>query len=247
LHRSQVRYHNYIFWRTPVSAFFTLIFPVLRFVIFALVFGNERIDALGISVAQYFAPSIAVFAAASASYTNLAINTAYQRDLGILKRVRGTPLPRWIYVAGKVVVAVLVGAIATGVLLAIGFVFYDLQIAVSRVPAMVVAFLVGSAAFSALGMMVAAFTSSGESATAIAQATLLPLAFFSGNFFVSTDLPSWLARLADIFPLKHFNEAFMSPFDPATTGSGFEWLDLAIMAVWGIGGAILTARYFRWE
>ncbi|MGA9594560.1 MAG: ABC transporter, partial [Acidimicrobiia bacterium] len=81
----------------------------------------------------------------------------------------------------------------------------------------------------------------------LAQATLLPLAFFSGNFFLSTQLPAWLSRLADIFPLKHFNEAFLAPFDPTTTGLGFEWLHLAIMAAWGVGAALLTARYFRWE
>jgi ABC-2 type transport system permease protein len=245
--RSQYRYQNLVFWRTPISAFFSLLFPVLLFVIFALVFGNQQIDELGISTAQYYAPSIAVFATASAAYTNLAINTGYQRDFGILKRVRGTPLPAWIYVTGKVLVAVVVGAIATATLLAIGFIFYDVRIPLSRVPAALLAFLVGAAAFAALGMLLAALTSSGESATAVAQATLLPLAFFSGNFFVAAQLPTWLSRLADIFPLKHFNEAFMTPFDPATTGLGFEWLHLAVIALWGIGAALLTARYFKWE
>ncbi len=245
--KSQFRYQNLIFWRTPISAFFSLIFPVLLFVIFALVFGNGPIEGMNFTVVQYFAPSIAVFATATAAYTNLAINTAYQRDYGILKRVRGTPLPPWIYVTGKVLVAVLVGAVAVITLLAIGFVFYDLRLPASHVPAMVLSFLVGSAAFAALGMLLAALTSSGESATALAQATLLPLAFFSGNFFLSTQLPAWLSRLADIFPLKHFNEAFLAPFDPTTTGLGFEWLHLAIMAAWGVGAALLTARYFRWE
>ncbi|MGA9596588.1 MAG: ABC transporter permease, partial [Acidimicrobiia bacterium] len=164
--KSQFRYQNLIFWRTPISAFFSLIFPVLLFVIFALVFGNGPIEGMNFTVVQYFAPSIAVFATATAAYTNLAINTAYQRDYGILKRVRGTPLPPWIYVTGKVLVAVLVGAVAVITLLAIGFVFYDLRLPASHVPAMVLSFLVGSAAFAALGMLLAALTSSGESATA---------------------------------------------------------------------------------
>ncbi len=245
--RAQFRYQNLVFWRTPISAFFTVIFPLLLFVVFALVFGNQQLPGLDMTAVQYFAPSIAAFATAMAAYTNLAINTAYQRDFGILKRVRGTPLPTWIYVTGKVLVAVLVGAIATITLLAIGFVFYDVRIPISRVPAALVAFLIGAAAFAALGMLLAALTSSGESATAVAQATLLPLAFFSGNFFVSTELPAWLSRLADIFPLKHFNEAFMNPFHSSTTGLGFEWVHLAIVAAWGIGAALLTARYFRWE
>lgn len=245
--RSQFRYQNLVFWRTPVSAFFTLIFPVLLFVIFSLVFGNSHIPELGVSAAQYYAPALAVFATASASYTNLAITTGYQRDYGILKRVRGTPLPPWIYIAGKVATAVLVGAIAAAIMLAIGFLFYDLQLAAVRIPAVVVTFLTGAASFAALGMLLAAVTSSGESATAIAQATLLPLAFFSGNFFVSSDLPGWMTRLADIFPLSHFNQAFFAPFDPAASGVSFEWLHLAIMAAWGITGAVLTVRLFKWE
>jgi ABC-2 type transport system permease protein len=245
--RSQFRYQNLVFWRTPISAFFSLIFPLFLYVVFALVFGNQKLSGMDMTGPQYFAPSIAAFATAMAAYTNLAINTAYQRDFGILKRVHGTPLPTWIYVTGKVLVAVLVGAIATFTLLAIGFIFYDVRIPISRVPAALVAFLIGAAAFAALGMLLAALTSSGESATAVAQATLLPLAFFSGNFFVSAQLPAWLSRLADIFPLKHFNEAFMAPFLPETTGAGFLWVHLAVVAVWGIGAALLAARYFRWE
>jgi len=245
--KSQFRYQNLVFWRTPISAFFSLIFPVLLFVIFALVFGNDKIEGLDFTTAQYFAPAIAVFATALAAYNNLAITTAYQRDFGILKRVRGTPLPAWIYIAGKVLVAVLVGAIAVATLLTIGFVFYDLRLPLSHVPAMVLAFLVGAAAFAALGMLLAALTSSGESATAIAQATILPLAFFSGSFFIPNQLPAWLSRLASIFPLQHFTKAFLAPFDPATTGLGFEWLHLAIVVLWGVGAAILTTRYFRWE
>lgn len=245
--RTQFRYQNLVFWRTPISAFFSLIFPVLLFVIFSLVFGNDPIQELGVTAAQYYAPALAVFATASAAYTNLAITTAYQRDFGILKRVRGTPLPPWIYLASKVMTAVLVGAIAAAIMLAIGFVAYDLQLPLRAVPAMVTAFLVGAASFAALGMLLAALTGSGESATAIAQATLLPLAFFSGNFFVSTQLPAWLSRLASVFPLRHFNDAFLAPFDPATAGAGFEWLHLAIVALWGLAAAVVAVRCFRWE
>jgi ABC-2 type transport system permease protein len=244
---NQFRYQNLVFWRTPMSAFFTLIFPLMLFVIFVLVFGNQPIPGMSLTSVQYFAPSIAVFATAMAAYTNVAINTAYQRDFGILKRVRGTPLRPWIYIAGKVLVAVMVGAIATLVLLAIGSIFYDLRLPASHIPAALLAFLVGAATFAALGMLLASVTSSGESATAIAQATLLPLAFISGNFFAYVQLPGWLSRLGDFFPLKHFNLAFLTPFDPTTTGLGFAWLHLAGIAVWGIAAALLTPRYFKWE
>jgi len=245
--RTQFRYQNLVFWRTPISAFFSLIFPVLLFVIFVLVFGSNPIQGMGLTAGQYYAPAIAVFATASAAYVNLAITTAYQRDFGILKRVRGTPLPPWIYLVSKVMTSVVVGAIAAGIMLTIGFVAYGLELPLRTVPAMVTAFLVGAASFAALGMLLAALTGSGESATAIGQATLLPLAFFSGNFFVATQLPGWLSGLAKVFPLRHFNDAFFAPFDPATAGAGFEWLNLGIVALWGIAAAMVAVRYFRWE
>jgi ABC-2 type transport system permease protein len=100
---TQVSYQNKIFFRTPVAAFFTIFFPLMIFVVFALVFGNQYIEELGVTTAQYFAPAMAVFAAVSASYTNIATTTAYQRDMGILKRVRGTPLPAMTYMGGKII------------------------------------------------------------------------------------------------------------------------------------------------
>ena len=108
----QARAEWRVFWRTPISAFFTIFFPLLIFVVFSLVFGNERIDYLGITTAQFYAPSLAVFAAVSATYTNLSIFTSYQRDEGILKRVRGTPLPSWIFFGGKILSSILIALMA---------------------------------------------------------------------------------------------------------------------------------------
>lgn len=89
-----VRYQNWIFWRTPIAAFFTLVFPLMFLVLFNILFGGT-VDAgpTSISAAQFFVPSLAVFAAATATYANLAIGTAISRDQGVLKRIRGTPTP----------------------------------------------------------------------------------------------------------------------------------------------------------
>jgi len=245
--RQQFRYHNKIFWRTPAAAFFSLIFPVLLFVIFSLVFGNQRIEELGVTTAQYYAPALAVFATASAAYSSLAISTAYQRDFGILKRVQGAPVPGWVYMVGKVASAVVVSAIATVVMIGIGVLFYGLDVKLITLPAAILTFLIGTGTFAAMGFLVAALTSSGDTATAVAQATLLPLAFFSGNFFVATQMPAWMVSVADIFPLKHFNDAFSAAFDPLVTGAGFEWGHLLVIVIWGAASGYLAIRHFRWE
>ena len=244
----QARYEWRIFWRTPISAFFTIFFPLLIFVVFSLVFGNERIDYLGITTAQFYAPSLAVFAAVSATYTNISIFTSYQRDEGILKRVRGTPLPSWIFLGGKILAAILIALIGTLIMLSVGAVFFGLQVYPETVPILIVVFFVGVATFAALGLLVAALAPSGQAATAIANATLLPLAFVSGVFIVpSEDMPGWVTAVSNFFPLSHFVEPFVAAFTPEATRADFEWLDLAYLALWGVVALVLAIRWFKWE
>lgn len=244
----QIGYQNRIFFRNPTAAFFTLFFPLMIFVVFSLMFGNETIEYLGVTTAQYYAPSMAVFAAVSATYTNLAVTTAYQRDQGVLKRIKGTPLPPIVYMGGKVVSAIMIAAISVIIMLSIGVLFYGLEIYARTVPAATLTFFIGVFCFAALGLMVAALVSSGEGATAVANATLLPLAFFSGVFIVpSEDSPAWLDTVANIFPLKHFVEPFVAAFNPQFTGMQFHWTSLAYMILWGAVALVLAVRYFTWE
>ncbi len=244
----QTRYEWRIFWRTPVSAFFTIFFPLLIFVVFSLVFGNEKIPELGITTAQFYAPSLAVFAAVSATYTNISISTAYQRDEGILKRVRGTPLPSRVYLGGKILSSVVIALIGTLIMLGVGIVFFGLQVYPETIPVLVVVFFVGVATFAALGLLVAALAPSGQAATAIANATLLPLAFISGVFIIpSANMPAWLDAIATFFPLKHFVEPFVAAFSPDATRAQFSWSDLVYLALWGVVSLTLAVRWFRWE
>jgi len=243
----QTRYQNRIFFRTPIAAFFTIVFPLLLLVVLAAVFGNEEIDYLGVTVAQYYAPALAVFSAASASYTNIGTGTAYQRDEGILKRIHGTPLPPWIFFAGKVISATMVAAIGVIIMMGVGVLFYGIEIFPRTLPAATLTFLVGVGCFAALGLLVAAVAPSGPAATAITNATLLPLAFFSGVFIVpGPETPQWIVTVGNIFPLKHFNEAFQAAFDPLLTGYQFDWFSIFYMALWGVVALLLAIRLFKW-
>jgi ABC-2 type transport system permease protein len=244
----QFRYQNKIFFRNPMAAFFTLFFPLMIFVVFSLMFGNQEIEDLRVSTAQYYAPSMAVFAAVSATYTNLAVTTAYQRDQGILKRIRGAPLPAAVYMGGKIASAIMIATISVVIMMTIGVVFYGVQIYAATLPSAIVTFAVGVATFAALGLLVASVASSGEAATAVANATLLPLAFFSGVFIVpSAESPAWLDTVANFFPLKHFVTPFVAAFNPQTTGGGWDWASILYMALWGIVAVVLAIRWFKWE
>jgi ABC-2 type transport system permease protein len=254
----QIRYQNRIFWRTPISAFFTIVFPLMFLIVFTAVFGNDTIDDLGITTAQFYAPALAVFAAASATYTNLSVTTAIARDNGILKRVRGTPLPPWIYMTGRVGSAIWLALLAVLIMMTVGVVVYDIEIFPEKLPAAGVSFLFGVACFAALGLMLAALVKNGDAAPAVANATLLPLAFVSNIFLVPTESrPGWIEFIGNVFPLKHFSESFSGAFNPLLEGNGFQWSggdgeyaigqDLAVMAVWGVVAIVLTLRYFQWE
>lgn len=235
----QIRYQNKIFWRTPIAAFFTLAFPLMLLLLFATLFGSDT--------AQYFAPGLAVFAAVSASYTNLAIGTSIARDNGILKRVRGTPLPPWVYIAGRVGSAVYLGFIAVVLMMGVGVVFYGIEVIPRTLPAALVTFLLGTACFAALGMLVAALSPNGDATPAITNGTLLPIAFISDIFIQLQDAPEWMSTLGGIFPLKPFTVAFRDAFDPNLTGAQFHWPELGLLLLWGAAAAVIAVRRFEWE
>lgn len=244
----QIRYQNKVFWRTPVAAFFTLVFPLLLLVVFGLLL-EGRVEFAGgeLSVVQFYVPSLAVFAAASATYTNLAVRTAFARERGILKRIRGTPLPPWIHLAGRIGSAVWVALIGVAAMLGLGAAAYGVTLDAARLPAAGATFLVGVACFAALGLGLAGWARTGQDAEAAANATLLPLAFVSDVFVpIPEDAPAWLRMVGDVFPLEHFVVAFRDAFRPGAP-PGVEWGHLAVMALWGIAGLAVAVRTFRWE
>ncbi len=249
----QFRNQNRIFWRTPVSAFFTLVLPLIMLVLFVALFGNDEIDLTTfgpVKVAQFYTPALAVFSAASATYTNIGINLSVRRQLGILKRVRGTPIPPWIYLAAVVLSAVWLALVATVLMVAVGVLAYDVNIELEKLPAMMLAFAVGSSTFAVLGVAVAAAARNSAAAQSLTQVTLLPLAFVS-DVFISLggegDTPRWLEIIGDVFPLKHYVVAFGEPMSPFSDAPAVEWQHLGVMVLWLVGGAVFAVRRFHWD
>ena len=246
----QVVYQTRVFWRTPIAAVFTVVFPLMLLLLFNALFAGETFQIAGrppLEVAQFYAPSLAVFAAASATYTNLTINTAIARDEGILKRFLGTPLPPGIHLGGRVGSAVGVAAVAVVLMLGVGALLYGVEIRVELLPAAALTFVVGVAAFAALGLAMAGIAGSSDAAQALANFTILPLAFVSDVFVAIADPPAWLETIGDLFPLKHFVRAFQDAFSPFTTDAGFRWVHLGVIALWGVLGAVAALRSFGWQ
>lgn len=246
----QIRYQLLVFWRTPVALFFTLLLPLIMLVLFNALFGDESvtIDGGEWPVRQFYTGGLAAFTAVSATYTNLANMVPIRREEGVLKRWRSTPLPTWVYIGGFIGSAIVLAFVGTVLMLAIGVVFYDLEVEAAKMPAAFVSFIVGVASFAALGLLVAGLVRTASSAAAVANATLLPLAFVSNVFIVTGDgAPGWMTAVGDFFPLKPFVENIQDAFNPLVDAPAFDWYRNLYVALWGVVGGLLALKYFRWE
>ncbi len=244
--RAQVTYVT----RIPVALFFTIIFPLVVLLLFGAVFGGGTVETEGGGtwpVEQFFVGGLGAFTAATATYTNIANILPIRRDEGVLKRWRGTATPPWVILGGFVGSAIILAAIGVTIMVVTGVLLYDLEVEAAKMPAAVVTFLVGCFSLCALGMAIAAVIPNAESASAVANATILPLAFASDIFLVSNDPPRWLEIIGNIFPLKPFVNAFQDCFNPFVDAPAFSWDRLAFVAAWGVAGGAIAMWKFRWE
>ncbi len=242
----QFRYDQKAFWRNPASVFFTVMFPVIVFLILAVVFDGETVDVRGgVPATTYYVPAIMSLSIISATMQTLAMTLVIAREDGRLKRGRGTPMPSWVFIAGRIGNSIVVALMMMVLLALIGGVLYGVAVPWDRLPAILLALVVGAASFCCLGIALTAAIPSQDAAAAIVNALLLPLYFLSGVFIPEDQLPSGVISFADVFPVRHFFDAFFDAYVPAG-GPAVSWDNLAVVAVWGVAGLLLAIRFFRW-
>jgi ABC-2 type transport system permease protein len=251
-----VGFTNKAFWRNPASAFFTFAFPLMFLVIFTALLGKGTVDfgAIHLKLTTYYVVAMAAFGVISACFTNIAISVSFQRDTGILKRTRGTPLPSWAYLSSRVLHSMIVGAILVVITLAFGRAVYQAPMP-TGIPLFefLVTFVVGALSFSALALALTAAIPNADASPAIVNAAILPLLFLSGVFIpLGSNAPGWIKFIGKVFPVKHFMDAMRFSFlgnikVGAVQIYNFSWWDVVVIAAWGLVGLILAAKYFSWE
>jgi ABC-2 type transport system permease protein len=241
----QWRYDLVGFWRNPQSRFFTVALPILFLVIFVSVFGNNTLKN-GVKASTYYVPGIAALAIIASSFFNLVISITAQRESGVLKRRRATPVPAWVLIAGRTLTAVVVSLAVMTVLLLIGRFAYGVKLATHTIPDVALTAIVGSIAFCCLGYALSTTISSEEAAQPMVQAIMLPLYFISGVFIPDINLPGWLRDVAKAFPVQHLAAGLHQAFNPDATGSGIVWSDLGVLALWGAAGLVIALVRFTW-
>jgi ABC-2 type transport system permease protein len=234
--------------RSPRLTFFTLVFPVILLVTFDGL-NHSRVTAGGgeLPFAQFFTPSIAVFALVSATYTGLIFGVVTAREQGILKRVRGTPLPMRVFLGSWVASTLLTGFTAVVLMFVVAVPAFGVHVYPGMLPAAAVTLLLGGASFCALAMAVASYVKRTDTAPVVANLTLFPLMFISGVFYPMEGEPHWLQTIARLFPLSHLTQAFDACFSSHTAGAGFLGRDLFALALWGAVGGWIAVRRFAAE
>jgi ABC-2 type transport system permease protein len=244
----QLRYDLMAFFRNSTARFFTLALPVAFLLIFATVFSDKTVPLPGgvIHTSVYYVPGIIALGIIQAAVSNLALSVITQRESGILKRRRATPVSAGVLITSRALTAVVVALVMTALLAVIGWFAYSAHIPAGHAIALAVTVLVGAASFAALGFALTTIIGSTDSAQPVIAAITLPLYFISGIFLAANLLPHWLLNVASVFPVRPFQQALLAAYNPYSPGSGFAGLDLLIVAAWGAAGLLIAARRFRW-
>jgi ABC-2 type transport system permease protein len=241
----QINYEQRAFWRAPQSAIFTFALPLLLLVVFAGLYKGQTLPTRGgVSALQYFIPAMLAYGLMASCFVNLAIGVASRRELGLLKRVRGTPLAPWQYLASVVGNALVVGG--TEVILGLLVARFGYSVHMPDALPFVVSVAVGAATFSLMGLAASTFVPSADSAPAIVNLPFFVLTFLSGVFYPFAH-GSWLSKVAGYFPVAHFIDALFAPFDTLRGAKPWAWHDLFVLAIWGAVALFITVRRFTWE
>ena len=233
----QFRFERKLFWRNPSAAFFNFLLPLLLLVLIATAFSNEP-DELEVLI-----PGVAGMGVLATTFTSLAFNLTLLRDEGVLKRIRGTPMPAGAYLAGLVGSATANALLQVVLVVSIGNLVYGVDW--PQDPLLLAAFtLLGVVCFAALGVAFSHLIPNEEAAPAYTNAVFLPLIFISGVFYSADDLPEALKTIADVLPLKHLIDGLS---EAIVGGGGDVGTAALVVAAWAAAGLFLAVRFFRWE
>jgi ABC-2 type transport system permease protein len=242
----QARYDLLGILRNRQARFFTLVLPLLFLVIFVGVFGNHVVGPGPMKASAYYVPGLAALGIIAASFVNLVISITAQREGGILKRRRATPVPAWVLVGGRTLTSVVVSLVVVAVLLAFGRFVYGVKLPTSTLPGVALTTIIGSITFCVLGYALSTVIQNEDAAQPMVQAIMLPLYFISGVFVPNIQLPAWLHHVAQVFPVEHLADALHNAYRPDVHGLGIVWSDIGVLAIWAAIGLAFALTRFSW-
>ncbi len=235
----QYRLERRMFWRNPTAAFFQFLLPLLLLTLFGAVFAGQPEDL------DVIVPGIAGVSVVSATFVALAYNLTFLREHGVLKRLRGTPMPAGAYLAGVAASAVSNVVLQLAVVIVAGHVVLGVAWPLDW-PALLGFVVVGVVCFASLGVALSHAIPNSESAPAYVNAVFLPMLMIAGVFYDEENAPAVLRDIAEVLPLKHLVDGLSGAM---VHGEGLaeHGVALAVLGLWTVAGLILAIRGFSWE
>jgi ABC-2 type transport system permease protein len=244
----ELRTQQLIFWRNREAAFFTFFLPVIFFLIFGAVYGDDQIKVAAneyIKGSWFLEAGMIGYGVAATCFAGLGITIVVRRESGVLKRIRSTPLPPSTYLTCVLASTFLVFLIEAVLIIAIGRVLFSVPLP-HQFFSLLAALALGAGAFAAMGLGISGFVRSAEGSSAVINAIYLPMAIISGTFFSPERYPPYLRAIADVLPLTYFTRLIRD----VMLHHAHVWNDLgaiAVVAAWGLLGLFGAARRFRWQ
>ncbi len=238
----QLRWEQLLFWRSREAAVFVFLFPLLLFALLTAVYDGR---IYGRPAAWALLAGMLAYGAANTAFSGLALIVVGRREMGVLKRIRSTPIPAGAYLAAVLFSILIVFAIQAASLFVLGKLLKSTPWP-SNAVSMVLILALGAGCFAALGLGLTGFIRSLEGSSAIVNIIVLPMAFLSGSFGPTRNYPDYLVAIGDVLPLKYLVDALNGIYlhgqhiwDKPTA--------VAVLTAWGIFGIVVALRKFRWE
>ena len=235
----QYRLERRMFWRNPSAAFFNFLLPLLFLIAGGAILSGKQHDL------NLLLPSIAGMSVMSTTFTALAYNIVFLRERGVLKRIRGAPLPAGSYFGGVAANAVTNTVLQIAIITLAGRVFFGIGWPVHW-GELVVFVIAGVVCFAALGVAFAHLIPNFESTAAYVNAVFLPVVFVSFFVFDTKSAPAFVRDIAEALPLKPLIEG-LSGAMVSGVGLSSNLNALAVIALWGVFGLYFAVRGFAWE
>ena len=248
----QTRYAVLATLRTPRAMLFGALFPLIFLLLFNSLFTTggpqtTTVEGHAIDVHSYFTAGLIAYALALSCFSTPLMSLVSARERGQLKRQRGMPPPAWTFVAAQVLRSVAFALAVGGIMIAIGILFYGVDLPAKTVPGFVIYLFLGTATLSSLGIAATALARNEDSAQPIGAFTVVMLSFVSGIFIQLDTLPSFLQEIGRLFPLYHVAQGLQSTVAVDPSGIGLAGRDVGALVLWGLGGIWIAARNFKWE
>jgi ABC-2 type transport system permease protein len=238
----ELRYQLRLYSRSRELAFFTFLLPMVLYLLLGFKYGDS--DIKGVKGSDYLMTGTLGYGVIATAFAGLAIVLVIRREEGILKRLRSTPLPAPVYLSAVLSTTMLAYLVQAVCIVAVGMLAFGASFP-SHLLSLLLSLLLGAAAFAALGIGLTGLVRRSEGASAVVNAIYLPMLFLSGSFFESTNFPQALQAVADVLPLTFFIQLVFNVVwkgDQIWDRPG----DVAALLAWGLLGAVVAVRRFRW-